>query len=77
LNIINPKKLLNSKWTAINPINNEKHFIVTDVVYDDNDLVLSCVLEAILTGNQSEIDWTKLKDSQAWQQGWQHISGSR
>ncbi|NLZ79547.1 MAG: TIGR02450 family Trp-rich protein, partial [Gammaproteobacteria bacterium] len=26
---INPKKLLHSKWTAVSPVNKEKHFMVT------------------------------------------------
>jgi len=28
MNKLNPKKLLNSKWTAIPAINKEKHFII-------------------------------------------------
>lgn len=30
MNQINPSKLLNSKWTAVKPINREKHFLVAD-----------------------------------------------
>ena len=31
MNKVNPKKLLNSKWTAQTPQNKEKHFIVTNI----------------------------------------------
>ena len=31
MNALNPKKLLNSKWTSVNPVNKEKHFLVTEV----------------------------------------------
>ena len=30
--ILNPKKLLDSKWTAVKPLNKEKHFIVAKVI---------------------------------------------
>jgi hypothetical protein len=30
--IVNPKKLVNSKWAAATPINKEKHFMVTKLV---------------------------------------------
>jgi len=35
LNKINPKKLLNSKWTAVEPKKREKHFMVTEVEFDE------------------------------------------
>jgi len=31
MNRINPKKLQHSKWTAVQPRNKEKHFLVTAV----------------------------------------------
>ena len=40
MNQIHPKKLLNSKWTAIRPINKEKHFVVSRVEFDDEGLVI-------------------------------------
>ena len=39
MNKLNPKKLLNSKWTAVPAINKEKHFIVIDVEFDDEQRV--------------------------------------
>jgi tryptophan-rich hypothetical protein len=69
-NNINPKKLLNSKWTAINPKDKEKHFIVTEVEYDLDGSVIMCVIEAVLTKSQKEVDWQKLKYPNLWKQGW-------
>lgn len=70
MNQINPKKLLNSKWTAIKPVRKEKHFIVTDMAFDENDAVLSCTIEAVMSKHASLIDWHDLKDTTHWLQGW-------
>ncbi len=58
-----------SKWTALTPIQREKHFIVTAVEYE-NTSVVSCQLEAVLTGNKYMIDWKSLKDKTDWLMGW-------
>lgn len=70
MNQINPAKLRNSKWTAVMPLNREKHFLVTDVEYDEDGSVLSCTLEAVLSNNEYAIDWTELKDASKWLYGW-------
>lgn len=68
---INPKKLLHSKWTAAKPKNKEKHFMITEVIFDEEGQeVLSCVIEAVITKRTEAIEWRKLRDSSAWQQGW-------
>ena len=67
---INPKKLLNSKWTAVNPENKEKHFIVTSLECDQEDIILSCVLEAVFSNREQVIDWKSLSDAHFWKQGW-------
>ena len=58
-----------SKWTALTPIQREKHFIVTAVEYE-NTSVVSCQLEAVLTGNEYMINWRSLKDKTDWLMGW-------
>ncbi len=68
---INPKKLLHSKWTAVAPVNKEKHFLVTEMKFDEEGNVEHCVLEAILTKREEAIDWQILKNSTHWRQGWQ------
>lgn len=70
MNRINPKKLLNSKWTAVNPVNKEKHFLVTEIEFDKNGNVVHCLIEAILSNRSEPIDWKQLKNQAIWQQGW-------
>ena len=70
MNKINPKKLLNSKWTAVRPVDKEKHFIVTEVEFDEDDEVILCVLEAVFTKRANPIDWHDLKDDSRWVFGW-------
>ncbi len=42
MNNINPKKLLNSKWTAVKPVNKEKHFLITELKFDEEGEVIHC-----------------------------------
>ena len=70
MNQINPKKLLNSKWTAVNPVDKEKHFLINKVTFDEEGLVIECVIEAVLSKRTMSIQWQELKNSQHWQQGW-------
>lgn len=70
MNPINPRKLLNSKWTAIKPKNKEKHFLVCAVEFDEEGQRIACVIEAVLTKREMPIDWQTLKDNTYWLQGW-------
>jgi tryptophan-rich hypothetical protein len=70
MNRINPKKLLNSKWTAIKPNNKEKHFMVTCIEFDEDGAVVSCVIEAVISRREMPIEWQELKQSAHWCQGW-------
>ncbi|MCS6126564.1 TIGR02450 family Trp-rich protein [Shewanella baltica] len=70
MNKINPKKLLNSKWTAVKPTNKEKHFLVTEIEFDEEGLVISCSIEAVMSKRVIPINWHDLKDEDLWQQGW-------
>lgn len=72
MNRINPKKLLHSKWTATEPKNKEKHFVVTGVNYagPESDAVESITLEAVRTGRTIELAWRELKLPERWRQGW-------
>jgi len=69
MNRINPKKLLNSKWTAVKPLNKEKHFIITEVEFDE-ETVISCTIQAILTKRSALINWNDLQDENHWLSGW-------
>jgi|TARA_B100000780_G_scaffold262063_1_gene214914 tryptophan-rich hypothetical protein len=70
MNNINVKKLINSKWTATNPINKEKHFLITELEFDENNNVTHCLIEAVISHRTQQIDWIELKESEHWLQGW-------
>ena len=70
MNQINPNKLLNSKWTAVTPSNKEKHFIVTEIEFDEDGIVLSCSIEAVMSKRVIPINWRDLKDDKIWAHGW-------
>jgi len=67
---LNPEKLHLSKWTAVQPVDREKHFIVVELVRDDRDLVTGCWLEAVHSRRRWRLDWRELKDGSRWLQGW-------
>ncbi|MDA0128314.1 TIGR02450 family Trp-rich protein [Vibrio sp. MarTm2] len=67
---INPAKLHHSKWTAVKPQRKEKHFLISEVEFDEDGSVSRCVLESVMSKNEYEINWRELKDSSKWQQGW-------
>ena len=69
-NIVNPKKLLNSKWTAVKPAQKEKHFMVTEVELDEQGAVIFCSIEAVISRRTYPIEWQDLKDSSQWICGW-------
>lgn len=67
---INPKKLYHSKWTAVEPVQKEKHFMVTEVEFDEQGTVIACTLEAVLSKREFPIRWRDLKNKEQWLQGW-------
>ena len=70
MNNINPGKLLNSKWTAVNPVNKEKHFLVTELAFDEEGEVVLCLIEAVISNRSEAIEWRELKNNSKWLQGW-------
>ena len=70
MNRINPKKLLSSKWTAVTPVNKEKHFIVSKVEFDEEGLVVSCSIEAVMSKRSMPLNWHDLKNESNWVHGW-------
>ena len=71
--LLNPKKLKLSKWTAVNPQAKEKHFLVTKVIDPEQPkhLIESVVMEAVLTRRRFAMRWEDLTDASKWVQGWQ------
>lgn len=70
MNVFNPKKLFNSKWTALKPLNKEKHFIVTELEFDEEGQVISCSIEALMSKRLITLQWQELKNDMLWLQGW-------
>jgi tryptophan-rich hypothetical protein len=70
-NRVSPKSLLHSKWTRTEVQNKEKHFIIVEVEYDENQQVEKCVIEAVINNNCYDINWRDLKQPAKWKQGWQ------
>ncbi|MDJ0880062.1 MAG: TIGR02450 family Trp-rich protein [Gammaproteobacteria bacterium] len=71
MNRINPKKLALSKWTAVHPQYQQKHFIVTQLFYAEDDKIVACEIEAVINQQTYTIDWHELQDSGRWLMGWQ------
>lgn len=67
---INPAKLDGSKWTAVEPRDREKHFIVTRVITGEGERPVGCILEAIHSRREYHLDWRELADETRWHQGW-------
>lgn len=69
---LNPAKLLLSKWTAAEPRNLEKHFMVTALLEPEQPgMPLELVtMEAIKTKRSFTLPWRELKDESRWLQGW-------
>lgn len=70
MNRFNPAKLILSKWTARNPRDREKHFIVTKVLRDADNQVTHCVIEAVHSRREQVVEWQELRRAENWQQGW-------
>ena len=70
MNIVSSKKLLNSKWTAVAPNNKEKHFLITELNFDENNNVTHCLIESVISNRVELINWEDLKESKDWLQGW-------
>ena len=70
MNKVSPKKLLNSKWTAIKPLKKEKHFLITELEFDEEGDVVHCLIEAVISNRSAPLQWTELKNSDNWLQGW-------
>jgi tryptophan-rich hypothetical protein len=71
-NLLSPKKLLLSKWTAVKPSHKRKHFLVSRVVLPElpEQAIEFVELEAVFDQHIQVIPWRELKDSEIWLQGW-------
>ncbi|MDM5178355.1 TIGR02450 family Trp-rich protein [Massilia sp. DJPM01] len=72
MNPLHPKKLLLSKWTALAPVNQEKHFIVIKVIESEppGEAVEWVDLDAVHSRQTRRIACKTLRDETQWRQGW-------
>jgi tryptophan-rich hypothetical protein len=73
MNRISPKKLLLSKWTAVQPIAKQKHFLVSKVILPDDpaEAIEFIEIESVYSKQTTQIAWRELKNADRWLQGWQ------
>ncbi len=71
--ILNPQKLLMSKWTAVNPLEKEKHFLVARVINPEapKHKIQEVEMEAVMSKRRFVLRWEELTDATKWVQGWQ------
>ena len=72
MNLLHPKKLLLTKWTAVKPVSRNKHFLVSKVIAPElPEVAIEWVeLEAVYSKAVTRIDWRELRDDTLWRQGW-------
>ena len=72
MNRISPKKLFLTKWTAVQPIAKQKHFLVSKVVLpeDPSQPIEFVEIKAVYSKKTKQIPWRELKDNTLWIQGW-------
>ena len=73
MNRLSPKKLLLTKWTAVNPIAKQKHFLVSKVILPEPpcEKIEFVEIEAVYSKKTTLIAWRDLTNSELWLQGWQ------
>ena len=66
------KKLLLSKWTAVTPVNREKHFLVARVFEPEvaGAAITLIEIESVYSKRVTAIDWRDLTDQSRWTRGW-------
>jgi len=70
VNAFNPRKLKLSKWTACQPVNREKHFLVTQLICDEAGVPVQVELQAVHSQRVELFDWSELRDDKRWKIGW-------
>jgi tryptophan-rich hypothetical protein len=72
MNPLNPKKLHLTKWTAVQPVTKQKHFLVSRVIQPElpTDPIVSVEIEAVFSKATRIIAWRELQDDAVWRQGW-------
>jgi tryptophan-rich hypothetical protein len=71
-NLLSPKKLSLTKWTAVHPVKKQKHFLVSKVILPElpHEVIQQVEIEAVFSKEVRQIDWRELTDAGKWKQGW-------
>jgi tryptophan-rich hypothetical protein len=69
---LHPKKLLLTKWTAVQPLAKNKHFLVSKVIKPEPpDAKIEWIeVEAVFSKKVTRIQWRELQDETRWRRGW-------
>ena len=69
---LHPKKLLLTKWSAVQPVAKNKHFLVSRVIEPEPPQVKIewIELEAVFSKTVTRIHWRELQDETRWRRGW-------
>jgi len=72
MTVVDSKKLLLSKWTAVEPRDNEKHFVVRRVLKKRaKETKRVCVeIEAVISKRVRMLSLLELGDTARWARGW-------
>jgi len=72
MNRLSPKKLLLTKWTAVQSIAKQKHFLVSKVILPEppNEKIEFVEIEAVYSKKITTIAWRDLTNPEVWLQGW-------
>jgi tryptophan-rich hypothetical protein len=72
MNALNPKKLLLTKWTAVESIAKQKHFLVSRVIQPEQptDPIEDVEIEAVFSKATQVLAWRELQDESVWRLGW-------
>ena len=72
MNPLSPKKLLLTKWTAVTPIDKQKHFLVSRVIKPElpTDPIVWVEVEAVFSQATQVIPWRDLQNDAVWRLGW-------
>ena len=72
MNPLSPKKLLLSKWTAVKPVDKQKHFLVSRVIQPalPDDPIELVEIQSVFSNAKQIIAWRELQNDSVWRQGW-------
>jgi tryptophan-rich hypothetical protein len=72
MNPLNPKKLHLTKWTAVQPVVKQKHFLVSRVIQPTSpeDPIELVEIESVFSNATQVIAWRELQNDSVWRQGW-------